>query len=290
MNTLSVRKLQELLYQQRHKVIESFVCEKQIYYVLVLCEKYRNFFMIDLTSLPIPFEDRSDEYIVTPIHNTRLPELSYDAMSSLYSHHINDENIPKHFRLYLQKHRMDKVPFLIHSYLKLCFFGSTYMMYLDNVFQIEHVRHPQDFTIYCVSVDDYYIHQSTISQDLFNAFEKLFDFIQQNVVRQSNVLCHIFKNTTPITQSIQYMNQELAKFQRYSSIISSLYTRATLTKRHSVLNMIIEIMYTIFRTLSEYLLHLEHKFYTLTVHSRMILSETGLTTPKNENLSLNSLS
>jgi len=271
MNTLSIPKLQELLYQQRHRIIELFVTKTQIQYLVVLCEHYRNFFMIDLRTLPMLYdEDRVQEFIITPIHSTSLP--SFDTNEVLSSFYKNTSTtIPPHFIATLQKERMENIHFHINSYLKLVYYSSSYLFHIDSIFQIEHVRYPENFGMYCISVDDYYIHQSTLSHDLFKRYEQLSQFISQNVIRQSNILMTLFKKPALFQQTLVHMNNTLEKYQRYQHLISSIFQKITLSRKFSIIPNVIEVMFLIYRHQFQYLLEMEHKFYTLTLHSSMIL-------------------
>ena len=275
MNTLSIRKLHELLYQQRHRIIELFICQGQIQYILAFCEHYRNFFMIDLRTLPMVYDDdKTQDLMITTMHPTSLPALDMEHFTSLYAFQSVREGgktLPPYLITLLQKERMDRIPFHVNSYLKLAYYACTYFMHLDAIFQIEHVRYGEGFGVYCVSVDDYYIHQTTLSHDLFKRYEQLYEFVSSNMVRQSNVLVALFKNGQAIQHQMQQISQTLEKYQRYVHLTSSLFQRATLTKRFSLLGAIIEVMYSIHRMQFQYVLQVENRFYTMTLHSQRIV-------------------
>lgn len=275
MNTLSIRKLHELLYQQRHRIMELFVCQGQIQYIVAFCEHYRNFFMIDLRTLPMVYDDdKAQELAVTTMHPTTLPSLDMDHVSSMYAFRHDQSRasvLPPYVVRMLQKERMDRVPFHMNSYMKLAYHACTYLMHLDTTFQLEHVRYPDDFAIYCVSVDDYYIHQSTLSHDLFKRYEQLFDFIIGNVARQSNVLMALFKNNRLVQHNLQVTTSTLEKYQRYVHLCSSLFQRASHQKRFTLLNTIIEVMFSVHRAQFQYILQTEERVYTMTLHSQRIM-------------------
>lgn len=274
MNTLSVRKLHELLYTQRHRMAELYVSRGQIQYILAFCEHYRNFFMIDLRTLPMVYDDdKAQELAVTTMHPTTLPGVERDLITSMYAFQSGRDHhqLPEYITSSLQKERMDRIPFHVNSYLKLAYYGCTYLMHLDATFQLEHVRYPERFAVYCVSVDDYYIHQSTLSHDLFKRYEQLCEFISTNVARQSNILMALFKNQQVIQENMKRTLQTLEKYQRYVHITSSLFQRAMETKRWNMVNAIIEVMYSIHRAQLEYILQTEDKFYTMTLHSQRII-------------------
>lgn len=272
MNSLSIRKLQDLLQQQHHRVIEIFTTRTQIQYVLCFCEQYRNFFMIDLRSLPMLIDDYTDEILVTQIHSTSIPVIGIDAISHLYSMEKPNENIPPHLSILMQKERMSKIPVHANSYFKLAFYGSTCIFFLDDVYQVEHVRYNEQFTLYCVSIDDYYIHQSTLSRDLFKKYEELFEFMHSSIQRQSGVLVMLFRNTKLVKQTCDAMSSQLDKMQKYNHFVYSMYQRVH-GRQHlaKIITRIIEVMFTIYRVQSEYLLDVERKYFTLTFHSRCVI-------------------
>lgn len=272
MNTLSIRKLHELLQQQHHRVMELYTTRSQIQFVLVFCEQYRNFFMIDLRALPMLADERLEEYTITPIHETTLSDIGMETLSGLYSVEKNNESIPPHFFPLLQKQRMCKIPIHAQSYMKLAFYASSCIFHLDSTFQIEHVRYTENFSVYCVSVDDYYIHQTTLSRDLFKKYEDLFQFMQTSIHRQSNVLSLLFKNTKLVQHTSEAMSLRLEKMQKYTHVTSSLYQRVQ-SKPHlsNILPRIIDIMWNVFRIQSEYLLQVEQQYFTLTFHTQCIL-------------------
>ena len=181
MNSLSVRKLQELFAQRSHRITEVFLEKTQILYVLLFCEKYRNFFMVDLRSLPLHYDEATREYHVTNIHETELPEINWDALSSLYSFKESQVTPPSYVSAQLQKERLQRVHFHVSSYMRLAYFVSTYLLQPEVIFQIENVRYSEHFAIYSVSIDDYYVHHSTISQDLSRKYNELFDFVYGNI-------------------------------------------------------------------------------------------------------------
>lgn len=281
MNTLSIRKLHELLDHQQHRIVEIFTTKSQIHYALCFCQQYRNFFMIDLHTLPMlydPSDDKSDEYLVTQIHSTSLPDFDLDVISQLYS---LDKSIPlpDSFSIILQKQRMSKIPVHAHTYFKLLFYASTCIFHEDHVFQVEHVRYNESFTLYCVSIDDYYIHQSTLSRDLFKKYEDLFDFMHSNINRQSQVLTLLFRNAKLIQQTCNEMTTRLEKMQKYNHFVSSLYQRVAGRQHLSrILVRIIEVMFTIFRVQAEYLMNVERKYFTLTFHSHCVI-DAMMSTP-----------
>lgn len=272
MNTLSIRKLHELLQQQQHHVVELFTTRTQIQFVLVFCQQYRNFFMIDLRNLPMLSDDRTDECLITQIHETTLPDIGIETISQLYAMDRENGNVPPHFFPLLQKERMAKIPIHAHSYFKLAFYASTYIFHCDSVFQVEHVRYTESFSVYCVSVDDYYIHQSTLSKDLFKKYEELFEFMHTNIHRQANVLSMLFRNAKLVKQATDNMTQQLEKMQKYTHFTSSLYQRVHGHRHlHKILLRIVDVMWTVFRVQSQYLLDVEQQYFTLTFHSRCII-------------------
>jgi len=277
MNTLSIRKLHELLYQQHHRVVELFTTRTQIQYVLCFCEQYRNFFMIDLRSLPMLCDERTEDYVITQIHTTTLPNVGIEAISQMYSFEKNHE-IPSHLTVLLQKERMSNIPVHSNSYFKLLFYGSNCLFHGEEVFQIEHVRYHENFSVYCISVDDYYIHQSTLSRDLFKKYEELFEFMHTNIHRQANVLGILLRNTKLVKETCDDMICQLDKMQKYNHFVASLYQRVQ-GKPHlsKILSRVVEVMWTIYRVQSEYLLHVEKKYFTLTFHSRCIIDALSST-------------
>lgn len=272
MNTLSIRKLHDLLHQQHHRVVEIFTTKTHIQFVMCFCEQYRNFFMIDLSSLPMLADEKTDEYLITQIHNTALPTIGMEVISQLYTMEKTCGDVPPHFSVILQKERMAKISVHANSYFKLLFYGSTCLFHDNNVYQIEHVRYNEQFTMYCVSIDDYYIHQSTLSRDLFKKYEELFDFMRTNIQRQSNVLAMLFRNSKLVKQTCDEMTSQLEKMQKYNHFVSSMYQRVHGRNHLSkILSRIIEVVFTIYRVQSEYLLNVENKYFTLTFHSRCVI-------------------
>ena len=68
MNTLSIKKLQELLHQNSHRIIDVFIYKNNVLYLLILCEKYRHFFILDLKSLPILYIENDEKFKDFKIH------------------------------------------------------------------------------------------------------------------------------------------------------------------------------------------------------------------------------
>lgn len=268
--------------------MELYVCRGQIQYILAFCEHYRNFFMIDLRTLPMVYDDdKAQELAITTMHPTTLPSLEMEHVTCLYAFQSTRDRgptLPPYLVAFLQKERMDRIPFHVNSYLKLAYYTCTYLMHLDTVFQLEHVRYGEGFGVYCVSVDDYYIHQSTLSHDLFKRYEQLYEFVSGNMVRQSNVFMGMFKNTQLIQQQLQHITQMLEKYQRYVHVTSSLFQRAMLTKRFTLLNTIIEVMYSIHRSQFQFILQTENKFYTMVLHSQRIMEALVQTKDSDANL------
>ncbi len=272
MNSLSVRKLQELFAQRSHRITEVFLQKNQILYVLLFCEKYRNFFMVDLRSLPLHNDENCRDYHVTNIYETELPEINWDALSSLYSFKESQVTPPSYISAMLQKERLQRVHFHISSYMKLAYFVSTYLLQPEVIFQIENVRYSEHFAIYSVSIDDYYVHHSTISQDLFRKYNELFDFVYSNIMKQSSSLNGLFKNIKSIQTSINTMKTRLESFQRYTHISSSIYQRVYSRKHlQSMLIHVIDMLFLIFRAQTEFVLKTEDKYYSLTFHTNSIL-------------------
>lgn len=272
MNSLSVRKLQELFAQRSHRITEVFLQKTQIFYVLLFCEKYRNFFMVDLRSLPLHYDETSREYYVTNIYETELPNINIESISSLYSFKESQVSPPAYISAQLQKERLQRVHFNMSSYMKLAYFVSTYLIQNDVTYQIENVRYSEHFGIYSVSIDDYYVHHSTISQDLFRKYNELFDFVYSNIVRQSSSLSSLFKNVKSIQSSTNMMKGRLESFQKYSHMSASIYQRVYSRKHlHSMLIHVIDILFLIFRSQTEFVLKTEDKYYSITFHTNNIL-------------------
>lgn len=272
MNSLSVRKLRDLFSQRSHRITEIFIQDTQIFYVLLFCEKYRNFFMVDLRSLPLHYDETTREYHVTNIHETELPDINWDALSSLYSFKESQVTPPSYVSAQLQKERLQRVHFHISSYMRLAYFVSTYLLQPEVIFQIQNVRYSEHFAIYSVSIDDYYVHHSTISQDLSRKYSELFDFVYGNIMRQSSSLNNLFKNVKSIQSSINTMKTHLEMFQKYTHMSASIYQRVHLKKHlHSMLIHVIDILFLIFRAQTEFVLKTEDKYYSLTFHTNSIL-------------------
>jgi hypothetical protein len=228
--------------------------------------------MIDLRSLPMLYDDSIQDFSVTSIVPSSLPDIGVDLISHLYT--MDEQKvIPPYFFPYIQHERISKIPFHVNSYLKMLIFSSNYMFHTHNTFQIEHIRHPETFGVYTVSVDDYYIHQSTLSEDLFKKYEEFFEFIHTNMIRESNVLSLLLKNASIVEKNIKHMNEQLEKYQRNSHYVSSIYQRVFSQKHlHSLLPKVIDVVFVIFRVQFQYLLSLENQYYSLTFHGRNILS------------------
>jgi hypothetical protein len=228
--------------------------------------------MVDLRSLPLHNDENCRDYHITNIYETDLPEINWDALSSLYSFKESQVTPPAYVAAMLQKERLQRVHFHMSSYMRLTYFVSTYLLQPEVVFQIENVRYSEHFAIYSVSIDDYYVHHSTISQDLFRKYNELFDFVYSNIMKQSSSLNGLFKNIKSIQTSINNMKSRLDSFQRYTHISSSIYQRVYSRKHlQSMLIHVIDMLFLIFRAQTEFVLKTEEKYYSLTFHTNCIL-------------------
>jgi hypothetical protein len=283
MNTLSIKKVQDLLHQNSHRILDVYIHKDHVRYLLILCEKYRHFFILDLKSLPIIYienDEKFKEFKVHNIHHTELPYIDINSFSNLYENGIQyDSNIKKEFdsnyiinHYQIQKKRLDLL--FKNDYLHFIFFIKTFIIDINSNFQFENIQTNENFFLFSVYLDDYYIHQHTISNNLYKHSEYIFEYIFSNIKSQYNYIQLNLKNTKKINDYYLTLNLKISKYQKQFHIISSLFQKVydnplLYTKKRQI----IDVLYLIYRNQHEFILEQEELFFQIFYHLNMMLKK-----------------
>lgn len=261
MNTLSIQKLSDLFTINSHRILEIYMYKNNARFITIMCEKYLNIFMIDLKTIPLTFSPTTDKYNVFKLHPT---EIQYPSQN-IYQY-IMDKSYHNELQLKLyQKKRLDD-HYKSDKYHPIYFF-SDLLLYSGHHFKIENYRHNLNFIMFCISIDDYYLHQNTISVDIHNHYEYFFNNVSKNIEIQEKIITTILKYSIDIHE----FRMSLNKYQKYRYTISSIFNRSLEFQNYKHLQPnIIQLIYFIFRSQSDFFFHYENKLYLLFFHISQI--------------------
>lgn len=138
-----------------------------------------------------------------------------------------------------------------------------------NYFQIENSRYAENFMMWCTSLDDYYINQTSISVMIHERYAKLLEFVRRNVEKQSEQLKTLLIGAESIEAEYQKFEQKSAKFESQFHMASTMYTRSASIGREPVIRVIV-LLFQLMRKQSEFLLASEDAFFRVRYHSQTL--------------------
>lgn len=267
MNSLSLKKLSALLQQNNHQIYNLFIFKNNIYFMTILCEKYRNFFLLDLRTLPLLYSSEDNNFKVYHLHSYELNINYLKYIERIHDPNSFDDPDYKWCTRSLQKKRFE-ILCKNHAYINIGFFIDTLFIYSNYSFQIENQSISENFFIFIISINDYYIHQAILSQDIHKKYDALFEFILLNIKNQYHFISSIIKNTKKIDVIYKNIESENNNFQKRNHIISSIFEKIyhLSSKYPSFYHNCIDLMFLIFCAQSQFLLMNEDFFYNIHFH------------------------
>lgn len=260
MNTLSLHKLTELFNCNSHRILEIYIYKNNIRFINILCEKYLNIFFIDMKTIPLTFSLNS--HITTFTLHSK--EILYPTMN-IYQFLTNEiHHNQLQIQLY-QKKRLDDT-YKTDIYHPIFFFNDL-LLYSTYHFNIENYRQNMNNIMFCISIDDYYLHQNRISMDIYNRYEQFYGSVNKNIHMQEKIITTLLKYNLDIDE----FSDMMSKYLKYRHVISSIFQRSIeFSSYHHLQPTIIKLILYIFRSQSDFFTRYENKLYLLFFHISQI--------------------
>lgn len=258
MNSFSLSKLSDLVQGNGHEIVEIFIYKQHVRYAIMFCKRFRQFFAMEIHNIPISYQaEKLSRHNCYGLYQTEKP-----VFKSTNSYNTESDFIKKQF---LQKERLQSV--FKHSFLSMLWFLDGKLCHDKYFYQIENFGYPENYMIWCVSLDDYYIHQSKISFLLHERYSKIIDFISKNVTSQFKVLEEILMYKTQLSSLFQEFQTKQAKFESQFHQVSAMFQRSPSSETRYK---IIQLIHQLFRKQSEYFLMNEDHFFNILFHTSSI--------------------
>lgn len=265
MNSFSISKLSSLVQSNGHILLETFVYKNHVRYLTLFCKRYRHIFLMEIRNIPISYDG---EKVISTIHKSyglyqiEKPNLQRADVSSSYpittNHHIDESR-----ERYTQKQRLDIL--LKHDIFSIVFINESKIWHGKHFFQIENFQYQEYFQVICISLDDYYLQQSSISVAIHDKYSKFTDFVSKNVKNQIEHLSTFLKNEQNLEKWLQLFNNKINKFTIQFHQASTIFDR-TLQLQDDYQAKSIQILYNLFRKHSQFLLQFENLYFNTVFH------------------------
>lgn len=263
MNSFSISKLSNLVQGNGHEIIEIFVYKQHVRYLILFCKRFRQFFGMEIHNIPITYQ--SDK-LSTPHHFYGLYQSDKPILKSLNTYNTSNIDTEVAIKRMYQKERLTTL--LKHQFFTMMWFVDGKLCHDKYYFQIENFKHVENSMIWCISLDDYYIHQSKISVLVHERYSKVFDFITKNIHSQFESLQKMLTYTAQLHDSLQEFKNKVSKFESQFHTISAIFHRSQ--NSPEICFKVIELTYQLFRKQSEFLLNHEDVFFSLLFHTSNI--------------------
>lgn len=263
MNSFSISKLSTLVQGNGHEIMETFVYKNHVRYLLLFCKRFRHVFMMEIKNIPIAYDT---EKILSDFHNSYgLYQIDRPNIKNTNTYVTTSSTDQSQIR-YLQKQRLDAL--FKHDVFSMVFVTESKLWHDKYCFQIESFKHQESCVIWNISLDDYYLQQSSVSVSVHERYSKFSEFIGKNVRTQFDYLSSILKNEQVLTKTLDTFFEKQEKFEKQFHLASTMFNRCCRNPSPNVeiRYKIISLLYQLFRRQSEFLMENENIFFNVLYH------------------------